>query len=688
MVCHFHFDEDEFNAKILAVHCELCSNRDLSRGDITENSFCRHQFLQSLPFIDIIFPCKFKTNDQSITIPASSMKLLKEYALNVMKYENKIQELIRSYPELKHKLYANPFEAYRMLNHIYKSTKKSIVRDLISSLERTNLITLLKPHLDDNRSPEYKMVYKSLLNVEKKPVGTTNFGNIETDSELLSTYDLGPFNIQIYQSPRFLLENFYRVVVSIDEILSPRILEQLFTQVHKINSNDTRLQNLSDLLDHKISDFQSYLISSFDELTELEQQNLALYATAQKLNLTKTMPLLLDDEVQEFYLDTPGCSYYLDHAKWGRCKSNLVPSNSELSHIITRLRLESRRPLDQKIPSLKTELKTKLFHVRAAVDIPPLAYGGPHLNFRKIRMRTLTLPELINNGTISLSAAAFLILCMTLRINITIGGEPSTGKTTLANAINLLAPPSWRRIAIEDALESISADEKGRHKVTFRVDPFDSLEKSKSTKSNEIIRLLHRSPDWVFLGEIQTAEHSAAMFHAISAGIRGIQTCHANSNTELLLRWRIHHNIPEVCFQSLGLLVHMVREVFQGQIIRKVAHIAEIQFHPEASSLLTLFEWNKSSEQLEQIIPDLISPLIIRACKFQQLAKMDIRKRFETYRQTLNSLVANSEYNPQQIVKTFDYAHSQLFSQTRLAKDQRTKTAKEDEAIRLHQIAG
>jgi Flp pilus assembly CpaF family ATPase len=370
------------------------------------------------------------------------------------------------------------------------------------------------------------------------------------------------------------------------------------------------------------------------------------------------MPLLLDDEVQEIFLDKPGAAYYLDHAEWGRCNSNLVPLESELSHIITRLRLESRRPLDEKNPSLKTELKTKLFHVRAAIDIPPLAYEGPHLNIRKIRLRTLTIPELVTNGTISLSAAAFLILCMTLRINITICGEPSTGKTTLANAINLLAPPNWRKIAIEDALESITVDEGDRHKVTFRVDPFDSFGRTQSTKSNEIIRLLHRSPDWVFLGEIQTAEHSAAMFHAISAGIRGIQTCHANSNQELLLRWHVHHAIPEVSFQSLGLLVHMVREVVRGQMIRRVTQISEVHFESDKAVLHPIFEWNKSSGQLESKIVNLTSMVISRACQFHELEQVDIRKRLHIYQETLAALISSQEYNPKAIVKAFDRAYA------------------------------
>ncbi|MFX1539736.1 MAG: ATPase, T2SS/T4P/T4SS family [Promethearchaeota archaeon] len=660
MVCPFHLSKDGLDAESLIFCCDLCSYEGKSKGDITSSQFCRYQFLQALPFIEKYYPCRFHTNKMIVTIPISSMKVLKEFASTIHEYDKRFPEIFIQYPDIRKKLFSDPFAAYKTLCAFYRASKKRVVHEFISALEHTNLLTQAKAQFGDISSLNQSILFENLLQITKKPIEYVQSIDLEGKLNSISQYDIGPFNIQVLENPRFPIEKIYRVVVALDQILSPHIVQHLFTQYQQISSIEVRLQSLEELLNSKISNYQNYLNSHFQELTELEQKNLAIYVTAQSLNVTKTMPLLLDDDVQEIYLDKPGSVYYLDHAKWGRCKTNLVPSYSELSHIITRLRLESRKPLDERMPSLKTELKTNLFHVRAAIDIPPLAHEGPHLNIRKLRMRILTLPELITNRTISLSAATFLILCLTLRTNMTICGEPSTGKTTLANAINLISPPSWRRIAIEDALESVTIDEWGRHKVIFKVDPFDSLDKSRSTKSDEIIRLLHRSPDWVFLGELQTAEHSSAMFHAISAGIRGIQTCHANSNSDLLLRWRIHHNIPEVCFQGLGLLIHMTKEVSQGQIIRRVAQISEVKFHSDTTALITLFEWDKTSGQLVQKIDNLITPLISRTCKFQSISEQDIRKRFETYKQTLAELISNGEYNPSVIVSTFDKIHGNL----------------------------
>ena len=662
MVCPFQLIEDQNTSKTLAFSCDLCSCNEAAKGDISKSPYCLQQFLQILPFIDGEYPCQFFTNEQIVFLPRASMEILKEYAMIVAKHESRVHPILRQYPEIKQALFSNPIAAYLLLVNKFKTSKNRLIHKFISALKETQLLSQAETALDNTSLDDQQAYFQSCLQIQKKRSGYSQSELFAKPFQLCSSYEIGPFQIRIFESSHLPLERFYQAIVSLDEIHSPGLLQNLFSQHGSSLEEEMQLQTLEALLTHTTSRFQHLLRTNFKELSKIERENLAIYATAQALNLTKTMPLLLDDEVQEIYLDRPRTAYYLDHAKWGRCKSNLEPRASELAHIITRLRLESRKPLDEQNPSLKTELKTKLFHVRAAIDIPPLAYEGPHLNIRKIRLRALTLPELITNGTLSLSAAAFLILCLTLRINITVSGEPSTGKTTLANALNLLAPPSWRKIAIEDALESISIDEGDRHKVTFRVDPFDSFENGQSTKSNEIIRLLHRSPDWVFLGEIQTAEHSAAMFHAISAGIRGIQTCHANSNEELLLRWQIHHDIPEVCFQSLGLLVHMVRNVIQGKIIRKVAQISEVQYESDKALLNPIFEWCKSSGKLEQRIADLHPKIISQTCRFQELSKSTINDRLLVYQETLRRLVSNQIFDPKQIVTAFDQVYAGMNS--------------------------
>ena len=83
-------------------------------------------------------------------------------------------------------------------------------------------------------------------------------------------------------------------------------------------------------------------------------------------------------------------------------------------------------------------------------------------------------------------------------------GPNGSGKTTLANALNSLAPKHWRKIFLEDSIESLPDVPEGYHQVRLQVPPFGGGNSTLS-KSQEIIKLLHRSPDYLFLGEIQHA---------------------------------------------------------------------------------------------------------------------------------------------------------------------------------------
>ena len=80
---------------------------------------------------------------------------------------------------------------------------------------------------------------------------------------------------------------------------------------------------------------------------------------------------------------------------------------------------------------------------------------------------------------------------------------------------------------------------------------------SSRTKSVEITKILHRSPDVVILGEIQSEEHSKAFFHALSAGVRGLQTFHASSTAQAVRRWREMHGISKANLLDLDVVVQM-----------------------------------------------------------------------------------------------------------------------------------
>jgi len=318
------------------------------------------------------------------------------------------------------------------------------------------------------------------------------------------------------------------------------------------------------------------------------------------------MPLFLDDMVDEIYLDSKDSNIYLDHHKYGRCLTNISLTSEEINALLTRLKLEHPITVSASNPSLKTEFKTRLFHLRISMDFPPLSPYGPSFNIRKLRRKPFTIYDLISFGSVTPTAAAYLITAVKARKNITIVGEPNSGKTTLANAIDLFTPDYWRKITVEDAIETISKVDYGYNQLSLQVDSFES-ERKLYTKSKEILKLLHRSPDWIFLGEIQSKEHTQAMFEAITAGLKGIQTAHADSIQNLIRRWKNRHGISETDLLSLEIIVFMNKELRNSRIIRYVSEIYEVtgEAYSENLAFLTkVYDKKWTEETILKVISD------------------------------------------------------------------------------------
>ncbi len=293
------------------------------------------------------------------------------------------------------------------------------------------------------------------------------------------------------------------------------------------------------------------------------------------IKLDKIIPLFLDDGVNEIYMDQMNAPIYVDHKIFGRCNTRIVLEEEEIRSLLTRLKLEHPITVTTKKPSLKIEFKTNDFHMRISMDFPPLSPNGPTFNIRKFHKDPLKMVDLIKLKTLPSFIAAYLVEVVNDRKNITVIGEPNSGKTTLANAIDLYTPKHWRKIAIEDAIESINQTELGYKQLLIQVDSFES-NRSLYTKTSEILKLLHRSPDWIYLGEIQSSEHTKAMFEALNAGLKGIQTAHADSVEKILRRWENLHKISVTDFLSLETIIIMKREILKNNFIRTIDEIYEV----------------------------------------------------------------------------------------------------------------
>ncbi len=290
------------------------------------------------------------------------------------------------------------------------------------------------------------------------------------------------------------------------------------------------------------------------------------YVTYRCIGFQNLIPVLLDNNVDEIYLDTPFNEIYIDHQHFGRLKVYPKATMEEVEKLLFISKFESDHTVSYENPSLKTVLLSPDFKVRVAVDFPPLCPQGPSIDIRRLREKPLPPTSWLRKRA-DLDFLSFLITSLAMRPNIVIVGEPGSGKTSLLIFLLALLPDKWRIVAIEDTREIPNLTPYGKRIVYIKVKPFEA-ERVQYSKEKEIIKLLHRSPDYVAIGELQSKADNLAFFHALSAGIRGMGTIHATSIDELFDRWINIFHIKSSLIKNLDIIVFMKKIILHKKILR------------------------------------------------------------------------------------------------------------------------
>ena len=390
--------------------------------------------------------------------------------------------------------------------------------------------------------------------------------------DIISIYKVGPYLSMFGRGENS--QTKYNAIPLTRTALEYSLIEELSQKPLQIKEKaPLQREKITQRIQRVTHDVSEHILSFIPEMRKSTRMRLSEIIAHRRYVIGPLMPLILDDFIEEIYLDSPGVPVYFDHQKHGRCVTTTTFREDDVPRIVTLVRAESNLHLDRSNPSLKMDLQIQDASLRFSASIPPISPDGLHLEIRRARSDPFSIGDLIDNGTMTPEVASILLLAVSCRFNITITGGPGTGKTTLLNALDMTTPKWWRKIYIEDAVES--RKQKQHHQVRFRVDPMDE-QLTKFSKSDEIIKCLHRSPDYLILGEIQTAEHSKALFQAIAAGLRTIQTCHSESASGLVTRWKLSHEVQDANLALMDIIVTLERPR-PGESKRVVSEIAEIR---------------------------------------------------------------------------------------------------------------
>jgi pilus assembly protein CpaF len=217
---------------------------------------------------------------------------------------------------------------------------------------------------------------------------------------------------------------------------------------------------------------------------------------------------------------------------------------------------------------------------RVHAVIPPLSKAGTVVAIRKFSKEKLTMPQLVEFGSISSDGADLIDAIVKLHKNTVVSGPTSSGKTSVLNVLSSSIDTTERILVIEDSSELQLQQE---HAVYFETRKPDEHDKGEVTIRDLVMSSLRLRPDRLIIGEIRGGE-ALDMLQAMNTGHSGsMTTIHANSPVDALSRIETCSllsgiEIPLSAVRSqvasaIHVVVHTAR-LADGS--RKITNIAEV----------------------------------------------------------------------------------------------------------------
>jgi len=305
--------------------------------------------------------------------------------------------------------------------------------------------------------------------------------------------------------------------------------------------------------------------------------------------------LLKDDELEEISVVGVGRPLFVFHRKKGWLRTNCLLSSAQFAVDAVN---KMARPLGRRVTFQNPRLSATLpdgSRLHAVVE--PVAQSGVEITIRKFRSSPMTMLDVVNSGTISSEAAAFLWLCAYADVSMLVAGNTGSGKTTFLNALFSFIPLEDRVVVTEETPE-IVVPQKHAARIIANEElgiPLKDLVKD----------TLRMRPDRVIIGEVRSRDEVAALFDSLLAGqARGsYATFHANDAKEALTRLvALGANRDDL--NSIDLIVVLRRFTLYDSFnkkqreVRRCTEIREV-VGSAAGKTTALFEYDAESDALK-----------------------------------------------------------------------------------------
>lgn len=371
------------------------------------------------------------------------------------------------------------------------------------------------------------------------------------------------------------------------------------------------LENTWEVSDEEVLEIIDRLLlneskTSYLSLSRLEELRMELFRSLRKMDVLEE--LLENDSITEIMVNRWDQIFIEQEGQLSPWKKTFS-SPEKLEDVISQIASRCNRVINTLQPVVDAHLPGG---ERVHAVIPPVALDGPVLTIRKFPREPITMKKLLDLGSLTPEAAAFLQKAVEAGYTILIGGGTGSGKTTFLNALSQYIPQDQRVITIEDNAELQIQGIPNLVRLECRQ---ANIEKSQEITIADLLKAcLRMRPSRIIVGEVRSGE-AAQLLQAVNVGNDGsLSTIHANtcqdmvSRLETMVLMGIQLPIPVIRRQIVSgfdLFIHLGRMKDKS---RKVLEIAEIE--------------GMNGEEVR------LNPLFIRDDELKKVGKMLHREKF------------------------------------------------------------
>ena len=228
------------------------------------------------------------------------------------------------------------------------------------------------------------------------------------------------------------------------------------------------------------------------------------------------------NEIEEILVNSPSLPISLYHSRFGYCMTNLkFAGEHDFLYSINRLILDTGREIGPDSPIIDAQLENGS---RLHAQLPPYSLNGAAASIRLSGAKSIGIKEMLTSGSLDPEILAYLWMALDSRLNIVISGAPSSGKTTLLNAITAFMPRYGRIVTIEEDVNEIRPGPQFINSVALQG---RSGSNGSVKLKDQVINALHLRPDRLVIGELR-GDEAREVFFGSNIGIPFMTTMHSS----------------------------------------------------------------------------------------------------------------------------------------------------------------